>query len=89
MKLRHFFRPLQKWAHFLLHLFFYRLDLNSPLVVTDGVEELHGLHHPVHLLVLGQDEVVSGQRDAEDDRRHAFEAVDPLLALGPEGKYQA
>ena len=38
---------------------------------------------PVHLLVLGQDEVVAGEGHAEDDGRHALEAVDPLLPLGP------
>lgn len=36
---------------------------------------------PVHLLVLGQDQVVPGQRHAEDDGRHSFETVNPLLPL--------
>ena len=36
---------------------------------------------PVHLLVLRQDEIVAGEGHAEDDGRHALEAVDPLLAL--------
>ena len=60
--------------------------INPPFVVTDRVEELHGLHHSVHLFVLGQNQVVAGQRDAEDDGSHALEAVDPLLAFGPEKK---
>ena len=55
--------------------------VDEPLVVADRVEELHALHHAVHLLVLGQDEVVAGEGHAEDDRGHALEAVDPLLPL--------
>ena len=55
--------------------------VQEPLVVADGVEQLERLHHPVHLLVLGQDEVVAGEGHAEDDRGHALEAVDPLLPL--------
>lgn len=57
--------------------------VHEPFVVADGVEELHALHHSVHLLVLCQDQVVAGQRDAEDDGRDSFEAMDPLLALRP------
>ena len=57
--------------------------VDEPLVVADGVEELHALHHAVHLLVLGEHEVVAAERHAEDDGRHALEAVDPLLPLGP------
>ena len=30
-----------------------------------------------------KNKIVAGQRDAEDDRCDALEAVDPLLALGP------
>jgi len=33
--------------------------VREPLGVADGVEELHGLHHPVHLLVLRQHQVVA------------------------------
>lgn len=36
-----------------------------------------------HFLVLGQDEVVVTEGHAENNRRHAFEAVDPLLPLRP------
>ena len=36
-----------------------------------------------HLLVLGEREVVLGERDAEDDGGDLLEAVDPLAALGP------
>ncbi len=57
--------------------------VDEPFVVADGVEELHALHHAVHLLVLGQHKVVPGEGHAEDDGSHALEAVDPLLALGP------
>ena len=57
--------------------------VDEPLVVADGVEELHALHHAVHLLVLGEHEVVAAERHAEDDGRHALEAVDPLLPLRP------
>ena len=65
-----------------------KLTRASPFVVADRVEELHRLHHSVHLLVLGQDKVVAGQRDAEDDGGDALEAVDPLLALGSVGNDQ-
>ena len=57
--------------------------VDEPLVVADRVEELHALHHAVHLLVLGEHEVVAAERHAEDDGRHALEAVDPLLPLRP------
>jgi hypothetical protein len=61
-------------------------NANEPFVIADRVEELHGLHHPVHLLVLGQDQVVAGKCDAKDDGCHALETVDPLLAFGPTHK---
>jgi len=57
--------------------------VDEPLVVADRVEELHALHHAVHLLVLGEHEVEPAERHAEDDGRHALEAVDPLLPLRP------
>lgn len=53
----------------------------EPLVVTDGLEELHGLAHSIHLVVLIENKIVLGHGHTEDDCRHAFEAVDPLLAL--------
>ena len=54
-----------------------------PFIVANGVEQLHGLHHSVHLFIFCKNKIVAGQRDAEDDRCDALEAVDPLLALGP------
>ena len=51
---------------------------------------LHGLNvslshclnvSPVHLLVLSQDQIVAGERDAEDDGGDPLETVDPLLSL--------
>ena len=55
--------------------------VDEPLVVADGLEELGRLSHSVHLLVFGQDEVVAGQGDAEDDGGDPLETVDPLLSL--------
>ena len=36
---------------------------------------------PVHLFVLGQDQVVAGERHTEDDGGDPLETVDPLLSL--------
>ena len=55
--------------------------VDEPLVVADALKELGRLCHAVHFLVLGQDQVVPGQRHAEDDGRHSFETVNPLLPL--------
>lgn len=38
--------------------------------------------HPHHLFILGQDQVVSAERNAEYNGRDAFETMDPLLPLG-------
>ncbi len=46
--------------------------VDKPFVVANRVEQLHGLHHPVHLLVLGQDEVIPAKGHAEDDGSHAW-----------------
>lgn len=56
--------------------------LDEPLVVADGVEQLHGLHHAVHFFVLGEDQVVTAQGYAENDGGDALETVDPLFPLG-------
>jgi len=55
--------------------------VHEPHVVADGVEQLHGLHHAIHLFVFGQYEIIAGKSHAKDDGCDSFEAVDPLFAL--------
>ena len=37
---------------------------------------------PVHLLILGKDEIIAGKSDAENDGGDSLKAVNPLLSLG-------
>ena len=43
---------------------------------------LHMYWLPVHLLILGKDEIIAGKRDAENDGGDSLKAVNPLLSLG-------
>ena len=37
---------------------------------------------PVHLLILGKDEIIAGKSDAENDGGDSLKTVNPLLSLG-------
>jgi hypothetical protein len=54
-----------------------------PFIVANRVKKLHGFHHPVHLFILCQNQIISGQCNTKDDGRDTLEAMDPLLALRP------
>lgn len=56
---------------------------DKPPRVDDALKQYERLVHPVLRVLLEQNLVVLGQRDAEDDGRDGLEAVDPLLPFRP------
>jgi hypothetical protein len=57
--------------------------LDKPPRVADRIEQRQRLLHAVHALIFVKHLVVLAKRDQEHQRRHVFEAVDPLLTLRP------
>lgn len=43
---------------------------HKPLGVADGIEQLQGLDHAIHLLILGQDQVVALKIERQDNYKY-------------------
>ena len=57
--------------------------LFTPFLGDPSSQELiASLVLPVHLLILGKDEIIAGKSDAENDGGDSLKTVNPLLSLG-------
>lgn len=54
---------------------------NDVPIIADGLEQLHGFHHAVNVLILQQLHIVTVHGYTENDGCHAFKTVYPLLPL--------
>ena len=57
--------------------------LFTPFLGNPSLQVFIASHElPVHLLILGKDEIIAGKSDAENDGGDSLKTVNPLLSLG-------